>query len=316
MFTTVVICTYNRSKLLNETMAQLRHLNTVDCGDWEILVVNNNCSDDTDAVIQRHVGALPVRRLWEPQPGKSYAANLAVREAKGDLVLWIDDDVLVDREWLNAYVEAARLYPEVSFFGGPIVPWFESEPPEWLVRHLPLISGCFATRTAFEEPVTPISARYLPFGANMGMRRRCLEDSCFDINLGPVGRTNYQDEDVVLLQKLLDRGMQGLWIKKAGVQHFIPAERLAERYIWRFHSCIGRTRVRRGEEVTRGKEIFGVPRWLVRKYLDTLAICKLWSPAKNERWLRAFQRAAVYRGMISECRDRSRATRADAFPKR
>lgn len=162
MLTTVVICTYNRSKLLNDTLAQFRQLDMGECRDWEILVVNNNCSDDTDAVIQAHSRHLPLRRLWEPRPGKSYAANLAVLEARGDLILWTDDDVLVDKDWLKAYVEAGRAFPQVSFFGGPISPWFESQPPVWLVKHLTMISACFAIREGFEESFSPIIAPIFP----------------------------------------------------------------------------------------------------------------------------------------------------------
>ncbi len=241
MFSTVVICTYNRSKLLNETLAQFRHLDTGDCGDWEILVVNNNCSDDTDAVIQRYVGTLPVRRLWEPRPGKSYAANLAVQEATGELILWTDDDVRVDRGWLNAYVEAATAYPDVSFFGGPINPWFETNPPEWLSRHLQLVSGCFAIRDSFKERFEPITSAYLPFGANMVMRRHCFESNFFDTRLGPLRNTEIRGEETALLQTLLDQGNRGLWVKEARVRHYIPKARLTERYIWDFHRApVGR----------------------------------------------------------------------------
>lgn len=312
MDATIVICTFNRSNLLDETLGQLRRLDLSGCGDWEILVVNNNCTDDTDTVIQRHCAHLPVRRLWEPRAGKSYAANLAVREAKADLILWTDDDVLVNRGWLRAYVEAARAHPHVSFFGGPIVPWFETKPPAWISRHLPLISDCFVAQAAFDEPFAPIAAPRLPYGANMGTRRRCFDDSGFEVNLGPVGRARkYQGEEVVLLQKILDRGLVGLWVRDAGVQHFISQARLTEGYVWRFHSCNGRTRVRLGE-VAVGKKILGVPRWVLRQYLENLAICKLWSPWKNDRWIKSLTRAADCYGMISEIREQRRATRTDA----
>jgi glycosyltransferase involved in cell wall biosynthesis len=311
MIATIAICTFDRSKLLDKTLSRLHNLDVSGCGEWELLVVNNNCQDDTDTVIERHSTHLPVRRLWEPRPGKSYAANLAVQESRGELILWIDDDVLVERGWMKAYIEAARLYPDVSFFGGPITPWFESKPPLWIARHLPHISYCFATQPAFDEPFAPIATPRLPFGANMGMRRACFDDQCFDVKLGPVGRTNYQDEEIVLLQKLLDSGRRGLWVRDAAVRHFIATARLTEQYLWQFHSCIGRTRVQRGEVRAVAKELFGAPRWLVRKYLVSLAICKLWSPIKNDRWLSAFRRAAVYRGMISELRERQHTAEAD-----
>jgi len=288
----------------------MRYLQVPRSTDWEILAVNNNCSDDTDAVIQRYTEHLPIRRLWEPRPGKSNAANLAVREARGELILWTDDDVLVDSGWLKAYVEAARAFPDVSFFGGPIAPWFESEPPAWLARHLPLISTCFAMQTPFEEPYMPVCAPRHPFGANMAMRRECFEDCSFDIRLGPVGNTNYQHEETALLQTCLDRGRKGLWVREARVQHFIPKARITEGYVWRFNCCSGRTLVRRGE-VSQGKEIFGVPRGLVRKYVVNLVVSTLLSPTKNVRWLRALTMAAVCRGMIEELRDQGIAAGRD-----
>jgi len=173
MFTAIAICTFDRCRLLDNTLTQFRCLDAVSGNDWEI-IVNNNCSDETDAVIHRHSDQLPVRRLWEPRPSKSFAANLAVQEARGDLILWIDDDVLVDPNWFSAYVEAARAHPQDSFLGGPISPWFEAEPPAWLTHHLPLISHCFAMQAPFDEPFTPICAPRLPYGANMAMRRHCL----------------------------------------------------------------------------------------------------------------------------------------------
>jgi len=124
MDATIIICTFNRSALLDKTLERLRCLDVSASADWEILVVNNNSNDDTDAVIRRHSEQLPIRPLWEPRQGKSHAANLAVSEARGDLLLWTDDDVLVERGWLRAYVEAAQAYPHVSIFGRPIEPTF------------------------------------------------------------------------------------------------------------------------------------------------------------------------------------------------
>ena len=272
------------------------------CGEWELLVVNNNCTDDTDAVIQAHSRNLPLRRLWEPRPGKSHAANLAVREARGDLILWTDDDVLVDRDWLKAYVQVAREFPSVSFFGGPITPWFESEPPVWLVKHLPMISACFAIREAFEEPFSPISEARLPYGANMATRRHCFENCSFDIRLGPQPNTEIRGEETALLQAWLSRGLQGVWVKEARVRHFIPKARLTERYVWDFHLGAGRSQVRSGD-VGAAQKIFGVPRWVVRQYAENLIVSTLLSPLKNAQWLRSLKRTAICRGISSEFRE-------------
>ena len=126
---TVEICTWNRAALLDRTLDCMRQLHVPDGAEWELLIVNNNCSDDTDSVLSRYGEFLPIRRVFEPRQGTCHARNTAVREARGELLVQTDDDVLVDRAWLQEYCAAATRFPEAAFFGGTIEPWFESSPP-------------------------------------------------------------------------------------------------------------------------------------------------------------------------------------------
>lgn len=73
MLVTVAICTWNRAALLDQTLAELGQMRIPDGVDWELLVVNNNCTDATDAVLVRDASRLPLRRLFESQPGQSRA---------------------------------------------------------------------------------------------------------------------------------------------------------------------------------------------------------------------------------------------------
>lgn len=302
MDASIIICTFNRSRLLDQTLLRLRQLDVPRGINWEIFVVNNNCTDETDEVIGRHSGTLPLHRLWDPRPGQSHAANLAAREAKGDLLVFTDDDVLVDRGWLGAHVQAARAHPHVSFFGGPITPWFESEPPEWIKYNLALIDNCYAVRDEFEQPFTPIGETYLPYGANLAIRRDCFHECPFDDRLGPQGKTEIRGGEIALVQEYLKRGLQGLWVQGARVQHFIPNARLTERFIWDYHCGQGRTEVRLGLPAP-AKEVFGMPRWVLRQYLENLAMSKLFSLKKDDRWLRSLIRAAHCRGILKESRE-------------
>src|SRR5262245_53707365 len=86
MILTVAIWTWNRARLLDQTLARMRDLRVPAGGTWELLVVNNNCTDDTDAVIAKHASALPLVRLFEPKQGLSNARNCAVDHARGDLL--------------------------------------------------------------------------------------------------------------------------------------------------------------------------------------------------------------------------------------
>ncbi len=124
----------------------MRKLRIPDGSDWELLVVNNNSTDATDETIGRHAKNLPIRRIFEPRQGKSHACNTAVAAARGDLLLWTDDDVLVDPDWLSAYSSAARRWPNAVCFGGPVTPWYECPPPRWIEEHRGLLQGMLAVR--------------------------------------------------------------------------------------------------------------------------------------------------------------------------
>ena len=186
MLVTVAICTWNRAALLDKTLTEMRRLHIPAGVGWELMVVNNRCTDDTDEIIARHASQLPLRRLYEPMPGKSNALNTAVAAIRSDLILWTDDDVLVDRDWLAEHVAAANALPQASFFGGPIEPWFEVSPPHWLTSAWSRISEIYATRDVGGTP-SPIDAQFHPYGANFAIRTEVQRRFLYDPRLGRVG---------------------------------------------------------------------------------------------------------------------------------
>jgi glycosyltransferase involved in cell wall biosynthesis len=125
MMITVAIPTLNRAESLKRTLESLAAMRIPMDLAWEVLVVNNGGTDHTDQVIDSFVGRLPIRRVVEPKRGVSNARNRAVDEAKGDYILWTDDDVVVDPGWLAAYADAFKRWPDVAVFGGKIVPRLE-----------------------------------------------------------------------------------------------------------------------------------------------------------------------------------------------
>ena len=111
---TVAICTWNRSRLLQQTLERMTHLVVPPGLWWELLVINNNSTDDTDQVVASFEQRLPLRLAFEPVPGLSHARNAVLRLAAGSYILWTDDDVLVSEGWLAAFVEAVRAHPSAS----------------------------------------------------------------------------------------------------------------------------------------------------------------------------------------------------------
>lgn len=301
MNVTVAICTWNRATLLDRTLARMRELVVPPDLQWELLVVNNNCTDDTDAVLARYTDVLPLRRLLETKQGLSNARNCAVNHALGELLIWTDDDVLVDTNWLAAYVEAAKAYPTAAFFGGPIDPWFEIEPPRWVTRNLQLLDGPFALRRL--GPTTrPFVGVETPYGANMAFRMEVLRRHPFDPKLGRIGTGMLSGEEAAVIEGIKAEGGVGIWVAPARVQHFVPANRLTAAYVWKFFHGLGRSSCHEADHRSQVPRFFGAYRWAIRKYLIARTLSLLLAPSRGARWLTHFSGAAVARGIIDESR--------------
>jgi glycosyltransferase involved in cell wall biosynthesis len=297
---TVAICTWNRAALLDQTLAAMHGLRIPAGVTWELLVVNNKCTDDTDTVIARHSSALPIRRLFEPERGHSMARNCAVAAATGELLAWTDDDVLVDPEWLVAYVRAAADWPRAAFFGGTIDPWFSVEPPTWVRDHLAEFAFPFAIRQLGPE-TRPLGASESPFGANMAFRTELLRRFPFNPRLGRRGSVMVSGDESSLFRQMRAAGHAGVWVGSARVRHFIPVERLSARFLRRWYEGAGMTHVRM-EGLPPGVRYFRVPRHMVRQYLTERAKALVFGVHKGKPWVRAFKSAAMVYGMMRESR--------------
>ena len=176
--------------LLDRTLTQMHKLSIPSNVDWELLVVNNNCTDQTDTVIAKHEKMLPIRRLFEATPGWASARNHAVAEARGELIVWTDDDVLVDQEWLAAYHDAAARWPDAGYFGGLIEPWFERSPPPWMLTNRKLLEGVLAIRD-FGPEEHYLSDEETPWTANMALQMKVFGRNRFDPALGVTKNGGY-----------------------------------------------------------------------------------------------------------------------------
>lgn len=266
MRVTVAICTWNRCQVLKLALEEMTRLLVPAGTEWELLVVNNRCVDATDSVITSFSVALPVRRVYEPEPGLSHARNAAVREATGEYILWTDDDTLVDPGWLAAYVEAFQRWPGAAAFGGPVVPLFLARPPKWLERGWPLIADAYAARALGPLPLPFDGAGNMPYGANFAVRMNEQRRFLYDPRLGVRAGRTIPGEETKVLKDLLAAGFEGWWVPDAGVRHCIPPERMTTRYLRRYYLGLGRLRALL-EPPEPGPTILGRPRWAWKRAL-------------------------------------------------
>lgn len=302
MRVTIAICTWNRAALLDQTLEALTRLEVPADLDWELLVVNNNSTDATDEVLAQYTGKLPLRPIHEARQGLSHARNRAVDEAKGELLLFTDDDVLVRPDWLSQYIHAAEAWPDCDFLGGPVTPWFGAPPPDWLRHCLSAIGPTFALLDHGNE-VRPLTGGEAVYGANMAFRLDALRSYRFDARRGRVGTQLLDGEETALHAAMRQDGRRGLWVGTAPVQHYLPAERLTRQWIWDRHEAPGRAAALEADPTPTW---FGVPRWLLRRYAET-TVARWYLRARGKAgWAYEYTRQAHYHGMIAGYREQSR----------
>jgi glycosyltransferase involved in cell wall biosynthesis len=299
MLITVAICTLNRAESLRRTLASLAAMRIVRDLDWEVIVVNNNCIDDTDAAIKGFADRLPIRRELEPNRGLSRARNRAIDAAKGDYIVWTDDDVIVDPGWLAAYVGAFRRWPEAAVFGGKIVERFETPVPKWLVGNAAFRG--FAARDFGDEalPLSILEGR-LPFGPNFALRSAEQRNFRYDPALGHGPGQLRRGEETDVVERVLNDGAIGYWVPQAQVEHCASRDQQTIRYFTSFFATCGEAEAFRSDTpVAAGPLWFGAPRWMWRRLIEEWLgyhIHRLISPASV--WLPHLRECAMIWGKI------------------
>lgn len=297
MIVTVAICTRNRRTALRNTLASLTRVDVPAGVDWEVLVIDNGSTDGTAELLPTFAGRLPLRVVNESRAGKSNAANSAIRESRGAYVLWLDDDVIVDVQWLAAYCDAFQQGPDVAFFGGPITPVFEGTPPPWLRAALKHLGNAYAAIDLGRE-VVALEGESLPYGANWAIRMAEQRTHQYDPALGRRGTLLLAGEEWAVMQEVLRNGGSGRWVPDAHVQHVIPPGRQSLRYLRRYYVGNGYSHAgvqRYAGDVT----LFGRPRWLWREaFVQELAFRVRRLYAAPDVWSEHFRRAGVAWGML------------------
>lgn len=235
--------------------------------EWDVLVVDNNSSDDTRRVTEgfcrRHPGR--VRYLFEAEQGKSYALNTGIREARGNVLAFTDDDVVVDGSWLRNLTTNLENGEWVGA-GGRIIPVWSRPLPRWLVPGQRLLSGPFV---ALDLGPQPRLMREPPFGANMAFRREMFEKyGEFRTDLGRIGDSLRSGEDTEFARRLLSGGERIRYEPAAVVHHPVPANRLRKKYLRSWFFEYSRSDLAQSGDLPESTSSFaGVPLFLVRRMI-------------------------------------------------
>ena len=270
---TVAICTWNRCRLLEQTLQHLTKLRIPKNIQWQLVIVDNGSTDDTAQIIDHFREKLPIEYAIQPERGHSISRNTAIEKATGEYILWTDNDVMVDPDWLVNYVDGFRDYPEADYFGGKIIPVFESEMPTWLAETWEKCRAVYAFRDLGEQSI-PLGDGVYPYGANFAVRTSVQKQFLFDTKRGRRGNVLTGDDEISMLRRIHSAGHQGRWLPKSVVEHFIPDDRTTTDYISRYFVGQGtlnivENKVRKtGRQARREAFWFGF-RWRLKRFIGS-----------------------------------------------
>jgi glycosyltransferase involved in cell wall biosynthesis len=261
---TVLIATYNGAQTLPEVLNAYCQLQ-MPVGGWKLVIVDNGSTDATKHVIHSFINCLPLTYVFESCKGKNAALNAGLASVEGDLAVLTDDDSLPRPDWLIEMRRAADSHSSFSIFGGTVVPHWEIEPEEWILKWVPLGPGLTITDPSWKEgPILPAFV----FGPNMAIRAEIFEAGYrFNVGMGPRGRNYPMGSETELTLRLAKAGFKAWHCKKAVVEHIIRKFQMRRAWILNRAVRFGRGQYRLSIqfENVKPKKWFGIPRYLIKE---------------------------------------------------
>jgi glucosyl-dolichyl phosphate glucuronosyltransferase len=232
----VIIPTINRANSLIFTLQSLVRQN-FDDRDYEILIVDNGSTDNTKSICENFIfqhRSHQIRYIYEPSPGVHAARHRGVLEAKGDLLVFVDDDIETDADWLGAIADSFN-DPTVKLVGGRNLPKYEIQPPEWLDwfwHDTPYGKACpHLSLLDFGDEVLEIDANYV-WSQNLAISKQTfLELGGFHPDNFPSHLQHFQgDGETGLARKLKRSGYKAIYQPKAKILHQVSPSRMSYEY--------------------------------------------------------------------------------------
>lgn len=236
----VIICSYNREKYIRAALESMV-AQDFPAYDFEVLVVDNNSSDNTGQVCRAFISAHPGFHLYyflEKRQGASYARNTGAEIAKGELLCFMDDDAVAEPDFLKKMADFHRNNPGVNAFGGRIIPRYIPEEPRWMSHFVSSLVGNFH----YADTVTEFAAKKYPLESNMVVTKKVFQEvGGFNTALpGVKGELRIGGEGKDLFFRIREKGNKIFYVPGMIVHHVVETQKLDRNYMYRVASGIGR----------------------------------------------------------------------------
>lgn len=233
----IIVCTYNRDKYIYQCLSRIAE--NVTRFDWEIILINNNSTDNTATECKRFETDYPCSNFHyfvESTSGLSHARNRGIKEAHGKWFVFLDDDSMIQTNYIENLGIWLEQYPNVGAFGGKIDPFFEDKTPSWLSKW----SMGFVSAIDLGNKVTVFQQGKYPIGANMGIARKAIDTvGDFNTSLGRTKELLLGGEEKDIFMRIQNANFSIYYFPNIDVQHCIPAKRTTYEFIRRLGYGVG-----------------------------------------------------------------------------
>jgi glycosyltransferase involved in cell wall biosynthesis len=226
----VIVCTYNRERMFEETVRSFLECRT-DGVEHELLLLDNNSTDKTREIGEGFSARFPrVRYINEPTQGHPHTKNRGIRESRGEIVAFVDDDVFFSPNWLESLASVFGRRPDIACIGGKVLPHFEAERPPWLEDDLMDVYSV----TQYGENEREIQPPEYPIGCNMAFRRSVFEQiGAFPVSLGRKPGNLLSNDETFFLLCIWKAGLKMLYAPEVEVSHRIAPSRTTREWLLR-----------------------------------------------------------------------------------
>ena len=243
----IVVATYNRAQSLLRTLHSVVG-QTAPAEKWECVVVNNNSTDNTEALFAEFAAANPtfdLKIVTETKQGLSNARNCGIAASKGEYIAIVDDDETLEDTFAESYIEFFDAFPTAMAAGGAVKACYESARPRWMSH---FTEQMIANPLDLDIAVTIFPNSRVPAGGNMAFRREVFDRvGLFNPKLGRNGQSLVGGEENDLFARLRREGELLYFVPNAAIYHHIPDSKLTDDYFDRLSYNVGLSKRMRAE---------------------------------------------------------------------
>ena len=266
----VVICTRDRCESLKKTLLSLYQQEGGVA--FSVIVVDNNSTDKTKQVVEELMSKFTghLRYVFEASTGISFTRNKGIREAKGEIIAFTDDDCLIDPKWISSIYGCFQKY-HCDAMGGKILAIYPEKTPDWVKDNLDILCGPIVYHDHGDETKLYEKSMREFVGANIAFKRSIF-DECgyFRTDLG-AGR-GVMGEDTEYFKRMIQNGKKIYYCGQAVVHHPLVLSRTRLSYIRKWNIQIAKYRFIDDEGGKIDQNLtyyFGIPRYLIKSIILT-----------------------------------------------